>query len=112
MTMVKLKIKPLSVNNAWRGRRFKTKDYKEYEKEIIYQLPTIKLPDPPYQIIFEFGLSNKASDWDNPVKPLQDILQKKYKFDDKLIYEGIVRKIIVPKGQEYFSAEINHITTY
>ena len=107
---MKINIKPLSVNEAWQGKRFKTKAYKAYEQELLYKLrPMIILPEPPYQIIFEFGFSNKASDWDNPVKPLQDILQKKYGFNDKDIYEGIVRKVIVPKGEEYLRVEINHI---
>ena len=28
-------IKPLSVNEAWRGRKFKTPKYKQYEKRFI-----------------------------------------------------------------------------
>lgn len=51
----------------------------------------------------EFGFSNKASDLDNPVKPILDILQKKYGFNDRDIYELHIKKTIVPKGNEYIT---------
>lgn len=100
--MIKIKIKPLSVNNAWQGRRFKTREYKIYEKAMLSLLPPrIDIPDPPIIAHYEFGVSNRGSDWDNPIKPCQDILQKKYHFNDSGIYTGIVNKVIVPKGEEY-----------
>lgn len=99
---VKINIKPLSINEAFQGRRFKTEKYKKYEKELLLLLPkNFKLPPPPYYIIFEFGFSNKASDLDNPIKVMQDILQKKYKFNDKDIYKAEITKKIVKKGGEY-----------
>ncbi len=104
-----LNIKPLSVNECWQGKRFKTKKYLAYEKHVLFSLKPIILLNPPFKIYFEFGMSNSASDWDNPVKPLQDILQKKYKFDDKDIHEAEVRKIKVKKGDEYFSFEIKSL---
>jgi len=107
--LINLPIKPLSVNEAWQGKRFKTAKYKAYEQELMYRLKPLVIPQPPYQIIFEFGFSNKASDWDNPVKPLQDVLQKKYGFNDRDIYEGIVRKVVVKKGEEFIKVEINHL---
>lgn len=103
---IKKQIKPLSVNDCWKGQRFKTLDYKRYEAELLYTLPQKKLPLPPYSIHFEFGLSNILSDWDNPVKPLQDILQKKYQFNDKDIHFAAVRKVKVKKGEEYFLVKI------
>ena len=100
-------IKPLSVNKAWQGQRFKTNEYKTYEQHLLYTLPAAKLPKAPYSIYFEFGLSNALSDWDNPVKPLQDILQKKYGFNDKEIMMGTVKKYKVKKGEEYFKVKID-----
>lgn len=99
-------IKPLSVNDCWQGRRFKTNEYKVFELQLLHTLPAQKLPPPPYSIYFEFGFSSVASDWDNPIKPLQDILQKKYKFNDKEIYRAEVVKKIVKKGDEYFCVKI------
>jgi len=55
----------------------------------------IKIPEPPYEIHFRFGFGNSLSDWDNPVKPTQDILSKKYGFNDKLIRKAIVETEIV-----------------
>jgi Holliday junction resolvase RusA-like endonuclease len=104
-------IKPLSVNDCWQGKRFKTKKYKAYEQELLLTLPNKELPEPPYSVEFEFGFSNSASDWDNPIKPLQDILQKKYNFNDKDIIEGKVRKLKVKKGSEYFKVKISSIQT-
>lgn len=99
--LIKVDIKPISVNKVWQGRRFKTKEYSNYERDLLFMLPKIELPKPPYKIYFEFGLSNKANDWDNSIKPFQDVLQKKYNFDDKDIYEAVVKKVIVKKGSEY-----------
>ena len=99
-------IKPLSVNQAWQGQRFKTKAYKAYEQELLYTLPPRTLPKPPYSINFEFGFSNPKSDWDNPVKILQDILQKKYNFNDSDIVEAAVKKVKVKKGGEFFRIRI------
>jgi Holliday junction resolvase RusA-like endonuclease len=106
VTGATLKIKPLSVNECWQGRRFRTPTYKAYQADVLYRLPALKLPVPPYRIYFEFGFSSPLADWDNPVKPLQDILQKKYNFDDKQIIEAIVKKCRVKKGEEYFTFDL------
>ncbi len=98
----------MSVNKAWQGKRFKTKEYKAYERELLYTLPKIELPEPPYSVSYSFGFSNSASDIDNPVKLLQDILQKKYGFNDRDILEMYVRKHKVSKGLEWLSFEIRH----
>ena len=103
---MRVDIKPLSVNECWQGKRFKTPKYKSYERELMYSLPAFKLPPPPYHLILKFGFSSKLSDWDNPVKPFQDVLQKYYKFDDRDIFKGTVEKEIVSKGSEYIEFEI------
>mgnify|MGYP005989377889 FL=1 len=98
--------KPLSVNACWQGKRFKTPLYKEYEKEILELLPDkYEIPEGDLQVRYEFGL-NTMADWDNPVKPLQDILQKKYDFDDRRIMKAEVIKKVVKKGDGYFNFEI------
>jgi Holliday junction resolvase RusA-like endonuclease len=102
--------KPISVNKAWQGRRYKTDAYKAYETIMLLQLPRIIVPEPPFKLTLVFGFSNKASDFDNPVKPLVDILQKKYGFNDKDIYEAVIHKKIVPKGKEYVCFSLEHLT--
>lgn len=106
---INLGIKPLSVNGAWQGKRFKTDKYEAYEMEMLLRLPAGKLPPPPYRIYYEFGFSNKRCDFDNPCKPLGDILQKKYNFNDNEIYEAHIRKTIVKRGKEFIKVKIEHI---
>jgi len=106
--MNKVGIKPLSVNDAWQGRRFKTDAYKNYEGVMLAYLPKLNLPEPPFKLTLEFGFSSNASDFDNPIKPFVDILQKKYKFNDKDIHQAVISKKIVPKGSEYTSFLIEH----
>lgn len=105
--MTRIDEKPLSVNEAWKGQRYKSNEYKAYQSKLLWLLPRkIDIPTPPFEIYFRFGFSSAASDWDNPVKPLQDILAKKYSFNDKLIRRAVVDTEIVPKGQEFFEFEL------
>lgn len=104
--MIKINIKPLSVNKCWQGRRFKTPDYKRYEKDLLLMLPNFDLEavleeSNKLNLYIEFGLSNKGNDIDNGLKPFLDILQKKYGFNDSKIYKLVVIKEIVKKGSEY-----------
>lgn len=108
-SVILVAIKPLSVNAAWQGRRFKSPAYKAYEKELMYRLPPMKLPLPPYRFNFEFGFSNMQGDWDNPCKCLQDIMAKKYGFNDRDIHEATVRKVKVAKGGEYFRVTVESL---
>ncbi len=107
--MVKITIKPISVNECWRGRRFKTDKYKGYEKEMLLRLPKIDIPKPPFKVYYEFGFSSANSDLDNPIKPLQDILQKRYGFNDKDIFEMTAKRVKVKKGNEYLIFEIKQL---
>ena len=104
--MVTINIKPLSVNEAWKGRRFKTDKYKVYEDSVLLLLPKIKIPPPPYRLNLIVGFSNKASDIDNILKPFLDILQKKYVINDKHIEVLHIEKQIVSKNNEFICFEI------
>lgn len=107
MISFKLNEKPLSINEAWQGKRFKTPAYKQYEEAMILLMPKGKVePDLMLRVEFFFGFSNKASDLDNPVKLLMDIAQKKYGFNDKMVFELNVRKCIVKKGEEFIQMGI------
>jgi len=97
----------MSVNDAWQGKRYKTEQYKAFEKLLLVKKETkVKIPKGNLTIKITFGFSNSGSDWDNPIKPFVDILQKRNNFNDSRIYEGIVKKIIVPKGEEFIEFEI------
>jgi len=98
---MRIKLKPLSVNKAWQGKRFKTEMYKSYEELVWFWLPNKKMPKGKLELHLTFGFSSKNSDIDNPVKPFVDILQKKYGFNDRQIYRLKVEKVDVKKGSEF-----------
>ena len=104
-----VKIKPLSVNQAWKGRRFKTDLYKSYERNVSLLLPKVDFPKGSVHLSLVFGFSNKGADIDNPLKPFLDILQKAYGFNDKDIYKLSVEKKIVKKGDEFIEFEVEAI---
>lgn len=101
---MRINIPALSVNKVWCGRRFKTPDYKQYEKDVLFLLPKkIEIPKDNKKILLKitFGVSSKNSDLDNLLKPFEDLLQKKYGFNDKRIYRIEAEKIDVEKQNEY-----------
>jgi Holliday junction resolvase RusA-like endonuclease len=115
---VKITIKPLSVNKAWKGKRFKTAEYKAYEKELLLRLPTTttitthngkedfkkNCQNHKLGLSLVFGMS-KSLDIDNPIKSFIDILSKKYGFNDNKIYSLKVGKETVKKGNEFIRFE-------
>lgn len=106
----KINIKPLSVNQAWQGRRYKTKLYKSYETELLMRLKKKEIPKEAHlSISIEYGFSNRASDIDNPTKLVLDILQKRLGFNDSKIYYLEQKKVIVKKGLEYIDIQIDSI---
>jgi Holliday junction resolvase RusA-like endonuclease len=113
MIVFKINEKPLSVNLAWQGKRFKTAAYKDYEKEMLLLMPPKKIDGKQMlRVEFFFGFSNAASDLDNPVKLLMDIAQKKYGFDDKNVFELNVRKCLVKKGDEFIQMGIYQLLPF
>jgi len=104
--MINIKLKPLSVNQAWRGRRYKSNQYKSFERTLLYLLPALLVPDGKLQLNLQLGFSNRGSDLDNPVKMIQDVLSKKYGFNDNLIYRIVLDKVIVKKGKEFIKFEL------
>ena len=109
---VLIEIKPLTVNQVWQGKRFKTPAYKAYEKALLMLLPYkqhMDIPEGHLRLTITAGLSNSASDIDNIAKPFIDILQKKYGFNDKLIYQLMLNKQVVKKGDEFIEFELEAI---
>ena len=104
--MIRIKIKPLSVNEAFRGRRFKTPKYKAFQKLVLLTLKPIPIPDGKICLKLRFGFSSKGSDIDNPVKQFTDCLSKKYSFNDNRIYRLEISKEIVAKGHEFIEYQI------
>ena len=115
--MIKVMIKPMSVNQAWQGKRFKTPSYKQYDKALSYLLPA-SLPNLSpkeisdcrcLKIVIEYGFSSPLADIDNPTKLVIDIMQKKYNFNDRYIYDMHLFKVDVKKGEEYIKFQIDKL---
>ena len=115
--MVKIDIKPLSVNKAYRGRRFASADLKSFKQELFVLLNMdskvgmnskngLVIPKGKLQVKYEFGCSSKGSDGDNLIKAFQDCLTEFYRFNDNKIYKWIVEKVDIKKGQEYIKFDI------
>lgn len=106
--MIRTNIKPLSVNRAWKGRRYKTEEYEEYETELFIDLlpKKYKVPEGKIEARYVFGFSTAQADGDNPLKPFQDVLSKMYGFNDNMIYRTTIEKVIVPKGEEFIEWEL------
>lgn len=109
MKRQRLNIKPLSVNRAWQGRRFKTNEYKSYEQELFLILPNARILKTRLKLEIIVGFSNKRSDLSNIIKPFEDVLCKKYNIDDSWNYELVLKKEIVKKGDEFIEFEINNL---
>lgn len=105
---VRVNLKPLSVNEAWKGRRFRSTAYKVHETAMLILLPPVTIPKSPFEIHLTFGFSSASSDVDNPTKMTIDILAKKYRFNDKRIARIILDREQVKKGNEYIEFEIRH----
>lgn len=107
MNIININVKPLSINKCWQGRRFKTKAYKQYESALLHLLPDIEIQyKDSLSIEIDFGFSNITSDIDNPLKPILDILQKRFGFNDRDIYELKVKKKLTKKKEEYILIKI------
>lgn len=95
MLQLTLHIKPLSLNDATRGRHFPTTAKTQYETRLRLSLPKVAVVGKPYyRITYDFHLVRfAATDWDNCVKVTQDCLVKRGIItDDSKIIDARVRK--------------------
>jgi Holliday junction resolvase RusA-like endonuclease len=108
--MFRLNIKPLSLNSAYRGRRFSTPELNSFKQEVYYLSPKIiKIPKGKIAVKYVFGVSSKNCDGDNLIKCLQDAIADKYGFNDREIYKWEVEKVDVKKGCEFIEFEIKEV---
>ena len=91
---INLPIKPLSINAAFQGRRFKTEECNQYCRELAVLLPkNIQIPG-LVAVNLNFFLKNwKMTDGDNLVKVLMDcIVQAGIIEDDRKIMRYVIQK--------------------
>jgi Holliday junction resolvase RusA-like endonuclease len=103
---MKVNVKPLTVNQAYIGKRYKSKLYKAYITAVMIRLRPMEIPEGELELHIQVGVSSRGFDIDNCAKVFIDILQKKYGFNDNRIYVLNIMKRIVPKKEEYISFEI------
>lgn len=88
-------MKPLSVNMAWKGKRFKSAAYSNFEEEFFLVAPRgLVAIVGPVEMRVVWNLKNaRASDIDNALKTLLDCLVKcGILIDDRHIWRLVVEK--------------------
>jgi Holliday junction resolvase RusA-like endonuclease len=101
-------LKPLSINRAFQGRRFKTNEYKHYERDLNALGGHFKTIRGDIEVIIEWYLKNdKMTDIDNPTKPVLDYLTKAGAYeDDRKIRALHLYKYKSNKDYDYFRITI------
>jgi Holliday junction resolvase RusA-like endonuclease len=80
---IEIKIKALSVNRAWQGKRFKTRSYKDFEQRLLWLLKGNKRVAGKYILNIDFYFKNdKITDLSNCLKTTEDIIVKAGLVDD------------------------------
>jgi len=111
--MIKLDIKPLSVNRAYKAVKVrgkasmaKSSEYKQYTKDLPLLLPShLQLPPGKLVFIIKFYFATAASDIDNCIKSMQDLICDYYAVNDNKIYLLLVEKHTGHKGNERIEFE-------
>ena len=99
-------LKPMSVNEAFLGKKTKSAKYRKYETHLKRNLPDLEIPEGLLEVRLVVYYSSKLSDLDNAIKPFLDVLCKRYGFDDRYVYRIRMTKVIVPKGAENIAFRI------
>jgi len=75
---ITLPVKALSINKAYRGRRFASADLKQFEKDVGYLLNPPKCPiSNEIDVSYTFYVKNyKRADTSNMIKTCEDMLVK------------------------------------
>ena len=105
--------KPLSINQAWQGKRYRTPLYTKFAIDVGRLIQRIRpqkpAPDAPVFAHYVWGFSNSQSDIDNPVKPFQDVLFDTWqmKAKDHQVQFMIIEKAKAKKGQEFIGFHVD-----
>jgi Holliday junction resolvase RusA-like endonuclease len=89
MKQIEIPLKPLTVSKAWQGRRFKTKAYKDWQRDFCLLVGKQGVIKGCLSLTVELYLKNdKMSDIDNTLKVIQDSMTLAGIIeDDRFIYE-------------------------
>ena len=100
--------KPFSANKMYTGRKRRSVWYKAFEKAMMKQLPEVEVSQYKgyMQVHIIIGVSTILFDQDNACKPILDVLQKRYGFNDNKIFYMTVKKMLVNKGDEFINVDL------
>lgn len=103
-----LELTPLSVNAAYRGRRFDSAAKKIYDYKLRLMLPKAIEPGPYYRVTYRFFLIRFESiDQQNLLKCLTDgIVKRGILKDDRYIVDERIQKF--PSKQDRIEVEIEN----
>lgn len=112
MHPVRLKLKTVSTNKIWAGRKYKTKEAKTFEKDASMLLeqvvPQTILPEGDLTIHFRFG-TTRRKDLSNNIKLLEDVIARHFGIDDRRFSGHTAVRVPVKSGDEFI---IFHITEF
>ena len=107
--MYTIPIQALSQNQAWSGRRLKSRAYKQYENDLKTYLLTLDLPKlkpkQPYYLFLIFGIP-KQQDCSNGIKLFEDILSDFLGINDRDVGSLYVRKEVTKKSDCFIKFNI------
>ena len=101
--MFEIPIKPISINDAYKGRRYSTDEHKKFKDLASILLRKLNLPKlrpkQEFYVIYRFHIGRSA-DYDNCIKVVQDQICNALGVDDRWIGSCYVKKIKAKKGDE------------
>lgn len=107
--MLNIEIAPFSVNKFYKGRKIASDELLKFKRDFGILLPKKSLGSGKLLFTACFGTSSRVADLDNMLKATIDTIAEKWDFNDKMIYEILVKKIDVEKGKEFISFKIDEI---
>lgn len=110
---IKLQVNPLSVNKAWRGRHFKTPEYKSFERDVAIMLPfdTSKHSKEEIFVHYIYYIKNYSlADTANMEKTLTDMLVNRGYISDDRYIRAIYQRKEKTDGPEYIEIIIEAYT--
>ena len=106
-------VKPFSANAMFvrKGKTtYKTANYKQFQDDVYDYLMGTEWPfaDKPVKFLVYAGMSSKAADLDNIIKPLLDTYQNIYEeFNDKKVQAIFLSRSNVKRGGEYLRVHVS-----
>ena len=108
--MYTVPIKPISVNQSFQGKKYQTKEHKEFKVVATALLKRVRdlkrIPEKKeFFVIYKFYIS-ASMDYDNCIKSFQDCLCSVLGTDDRYIAGAYIRKIKAKRGDQKIEFDV------